>query len=49
MDFDRDSIERLGFQGFISVASLYSHGYVRLPSTGGVYMVLREEPAAPTF
>jgi hypothetical protein len=46
MDWSRDSLTKRGFTGFVLFAELSS---ADVPTTPGVYVVLRPTSAAPTF
>jgi hypothetical protein len=47
--FDRRGLQSLGFTGFVSFAELLDSWLSVIPTTGGVYAVLRESDADPAF
>ena len=49
MQFDLLSIKEAGFTGFKTVAEMKDGGYLRLPDSEGVYMLLRNSAEPPRF
>ena len=49
MTFDLAGIKGAGFSGFKSVAEMKGGGYLGLPDSSGVYMLLRRSTEPPCF
>jgi hypothetical protein len=48
-DFSRARLKQEGFAGFMTFAELRSGGLATVPSSGGVYLVYREDTGEPVF
>ncbi len=49
MDFTREGLERAGFLGFRTISELSATRCASAPESPGVYIVLRESAAQPSF
>jgi hypothetical protein len=47
--FERSDLEASGFAGFLTVSDLRTSRCAEIPKVGGVYVVYRTDPAAPSF